>query len=634
MDNEFIKNLKIKIDEDRLAAQIESIFNGSFESRDNIKICNETPIELQSIGCEKLPVFYTVKHFNDAIKSKDKHSHKHGLDISLIKKIPTLIYNPVMIFDSTTKQDSIIIVTEEFDSDMLPIVISLKPNGTAVYQLNEVDSNFLTSIYGRNHFINFVNNSLINDSLLYINKIKSQALLNGLGLQSSASIQLPNSNGIIHPSRNIVNTRNIEEIKKFKEKTNKCFNLINGKYSKDFETFAMDLCRKIADNYFPGDVEILNAAVVGRRSRGFENRFSDIDVALSYKGTTSEEKFGNYISKHKIIPFGIKMNIVPIREQKQGIFVDYLKKREKQLQEERTSILKEKYCIEDKPKLCLTNEPISFELYNIIDKLNRGEFVDINEIKSTKEIRLAESFIDDGSQSIDKEDRVEFDLSIVNQLNDKIKSVTIDKHGKVGYNGIVEKGNRLDIVIGLPGAGKSSAISNIISYNYKSRIIDSDEAKKMIPEYNDGWGASIVHRESQIIERFQFNEAVEKGENIVLSKVGSDACKLEKYIDDAKAKGYVVNIHYLELDRNKAIARVLNRFISEGRYIALDVINKYDNPVDGCKIEKTYETLKNDSRINEFSRWNNDVPKGDSPRLVEGKGDSVFIKHHLDNKKI
>ena len=64
--------------------------------------------------CEKLPVFYTVKHFNDAIKSKDKHSHKHGLDISLIKKIPTLIYNPVMIFDSTTKQDSIIIITHLF----------------------------------------------------------------------------------------------------------------------------------------------------------------------------------------------------------------------------------------------------------------------------------------------------------------------------------------------------------------------------------------------------------------------------------------------------------------------------------------------------------------------------------------
>lgn len=633
MDNEFIKKLKIKIDEDGLSAQIESIINGNFESRDNIKICNETPTELQLIGCKKLPIFYTVKHFNEAIKPKDKHSHKHGLDISLIKKIPTLIYNPVMIFDSIVKQDSIIIVTEEFDSDMLPIVISLKPNGKAVYQLNELDSNFLTSIYGRNHFINFVNNNLNNDSLLYIDKIKSQVLLNGLGLQSSSSIQLPDSNGIIHPSRNIVNTQNIEDIKEFKEKTNKCFNLVNGKYPKDFEAFAMDLCCKIADNYFPGDIEILNAAVIGRRSRGFEKRFSDIDVALSYKGNTSEEKFVYYISKHKIIPFGIKMNIVPVREQTQGVFADYLNKTEKQLQEEITSNLKEKYRKEDKPKLCLTNEPISFELYNIIDKLNRGEYVDINEIKSTKEIRLAESFIDDGSQSIDKEDRLEFDLSIVNQLNDKIKSVTIDKYGKVGYNGIVEKGNRLDIVIGLPGAGKSSAISNIISYNYKSRIIDSDEAKKMIPEYNDGWGASIVHRESQIIERFQFNEAIEKGENIVLSKVGSDARKLEMYIDDAKAKGYVVNIHYLELDRKKAIARVLNRFLSEGRYITLDVINKYDNPIDGCKIEKTYETLKNDSRINEFSKWNNDVPKGDSPRLVEGKGDSVFIKHHLDNKK-
>lgn len=34
---------------------------------------------------------------------------------------------------------------------------------------------------------------------------------------------------------------------------------------------------------------------------------------------------------------------------------------------------------------------------------------------------------------------------------------------------------------------------------YKSRVVDSDEAKKLLPEYNDGWGAGVVHKESLLI---------------------------------------------------------------------------------------------------------------------------------------
>ena len=74
----------------------------------------------------------------------------------------------------------------------------------------------------------------------------------------------------------------------------------------------------------------------------------------------------------------------------------------------------------------------------------------------------------------------------------------VDSHGNTIYNNDVERGRRLDIVIGLPASGKSSAIVDTISYEHHSMLIDNDEAKRQFPEFNKGWGANTVHKESQI----------------------------------------------------------------------------------------------------------------------------------------
>ena len=114
------------------------------------------------------------------------------------------------------------------------------------------------------------------------------------------------------------------------------------------------------------------------------------------------------------------------------------------------------------------------------------------------------------------------------------------------YNGFINKNARLDIVIGLPGAGKSSALTDIISNEFHSQIIDNDEAKKLIPEYNDGWGASVVHKEAQNISERQLQLSLLNRENIVLPKVGSNPEKLNKIILAAKKLNYEVNVHYVD----------------------------------------------------------------------------------------
>lgn len=206
-------------------------------------------------------------------------------------------------------------------------------------------------------------------------------------------------------------------------------------------------------------------------------------------------------------------------------------------------------------------------------------------------------------------------------------AATIDLNDRIQYNGNVSKNSRLDIVIGLPASGKSSAIVDVISQEFQSRIIDNDEAKKLIPEYNNGWGAGIVHEEAQMISERQLQLSLFNHENIVLPKVGSNPDKMTKIINLAKKLGYEVNVHFVDLNREKALGRMLNRFVEDGRFLDPQLIDKYCNNIDGNKISRCYETLKKGGILNGYSKWNNDVKRGERPILIEAACRGEFIKN-------
>lgn len=253
----------------------------------------------------------------------------------------------------------------------------------------------------------------------------------------------------------------------------------------------------------------------------------------------------------------------------------------------------------------LTGEPVSEEMQSVLKRLANGENVPEAEIGQLKEIREANSCLGNGVPTVKLKDREGIQNGVYNRLQKSGSAVT-DDSGHVSLTGEIRREKRLDIVIGLPASGKSSALVEPISEMYHSRIIDSDEAKKFLPEYNDGWGAGIVHKESQLIADRQFKAAVRNGENITYPRVGGDCDELTDIIAAVKKQGYSVYIHFNELDRNKALGRMINRFLETGRYIKPELVTKYGNGISA-----TYETLKNRSElVDGFSKWNNDVPLG------------------------
>ena len=254
-------------------------------------------------------------------------------------------------------------------------------------------------------------------------------------------------------------------------------------------------------------------------------------------------------------------------------------------------------------------------MQSVLKRLANGENVPEAEIGQLKEIREANSCLGNGVPTVKLKDREGIQNGVYNRLQKSGSAVT-DDSGHVSLTGEIRREKRLDIVIGLPASGKSSALVEPISEMYHSRIIDSDEAKKLLPEYNDGWGAGIVHKESQLIADRQFKAAVRNGENITYPRVGGDCDELTDIIAAVKKQGYSVYIHFNELDRNKALGRMINRFLETGRYIKPELVTKYGNGISA-----TYETLKNRSElVDGFSKWSNDVPLGCRPKLIEYSG--------------
>ena len=290
----------------------------------------------------------------------------------------------------------------------------------------------------------------------------------------------------------------------------------------------------------------------------------------------------------------------------------------------------------DRDIVLLTGLPVSDEMQDVLDKCSAGEYVDIDEVNATPEMKAAESCVSNSTPTINLKDREPIQNHVFETLMnygsislDESGKPLVDSHGNTIYNNDVERGRRLDIVIGLPASGKSSAIVDTISYEHHSMLIDNDEAKRQFPEFNKGWGANTVQKESQIVEQAVFKQALSEGRNIVLPKVGSDAGKLVKsYISYAKDAGYKINVHFVDLDRNKALGRMMGRFIHTGRYLSPKLIDKYANERDGNRIAQAYEELKMMDVIDGYSKWDNDVGRGEKPILLETANlDDDFIKN-------
>lgn len=144
--------------------------------REAVSVC-KTPDLLQKAGCKPLPMHMSQQHLLDCMHPKQKeNAHYHGLTKAEIKKIPEALECPVILAESMTRKDTMIALLDYREQNGNPLLVAIRPNGKALYQVEQIDSNFIMSVYGKDHFQNFLQKMIKEDKLIYIDQEKGKRL--------------------------------------------------------------------------------------------------------------------------------------------------------------------------------------------------------------------------------------------------------------------------------------------------------------------------------------------------------------------------------------------------------------------------------------------------------------------------
>lgn len=159
---------QIKIDSENFSRQIDDVKNGTFPQKDMLTL-GKTPQALIDIGLPDLPITMTQRHLDTIMNEsgKYKNANYHGLGEEIVKQLPEAINNPLDIVKSNTKDDSVVLTTYLADKQGRPVIASIKIDGTGRVNDIMIDTNVMTSAYGRNNYDKFMQDNIKNENLLY-----------------------------------------------------------------------------------------------------------------------------------------------------------------------------------------------------------------------------------------------------------------------------------------------------------------------------------------------------------------------------------------------------------------------------------------------------------------------------------
>ncbi len=146
------------------------------------------------------------------------------------------------------------------------------------------------------------------------------------------------------------------------------------------------------------------------------------------------------------------------------------------------------------------------------------------------------------------------------------------------------QGRQATIVLGLPGAGKSTFIGPLEKGGAVN--VDNDKIKEMIPEYKGGLGANAVHEEASGIARNVRNQVISEGYDLIWERIDSPD-KIASDVRSLKAAGYDVHLKFVDVSPELATQSAIDRFMNHGRYVSPLVIQGYgDSPRESYELAK------------------------------------------------
>ena len=139
--------------------------------------------------------------------------------------------------------------------------------------------------------------------------------------------------------------------------------------------------------------------------------------------------------------------------------------------------------------------------------------------------------------------------------NEKLKNIKAEK--------------KMIIIDGLPGAGKSTIINQMLKNDKNAYYTpDSDDIKAMFKEvYKNGEGSSLVHKASGAILKDELIPRVlNQGKNFIYQTTGNYV-SINKVINQAAEKGYKIDFIHIPTSKHTSLERSIKRFKTNGRFM-------------------------------------------------------------------
>jgi hypothetical protein len=195
------------------------------------------------------------------------------------------------------------------------------------------------------------------------------------------------------------------------------------------------------------------------------------------------------------------------------------------------------------------------------------------------------------------------------------EEITLNNGGAQPKSGIKNE-NLAIIVTGPPACGKSTFCSPLAERKH-SLIIDADDAKRMLPEYQNGLHAGPLHEESSVIVKGNngvLQCAVSTGMNIVYPTIGANANRLKELRNELTLNGYQAYLISFYCPIEIAAVRSLLRMKHTGRYISLKhlLTEVGDSPIEAFHKAKHdgkwagyawYDATKNPAILVKTKNW-------------------------------
>jgi len=174
---------------------------------------------------------------------------------------------------------------------------------------------------------------------------------------------------------------------------------------------------------------------------------------------------------------------------------------------------------------------------------------------------------------------------------------------------------------GRGGSGKSWFKGQVYDPE-KTVVLDADEIKGMLKEY-EGWNAFQVHEESSDILEKVMSIAQSYGLNVVVDATMKTPRSAVGTAQRFLNSDYSLECHYMHCPRKIAAERALSRFMGKsGRYVPVDVI------LGNTKNEQSFEMVREMADSWSFR----DSSGGPPPKLISGEGKGRFMEKSLRRK--